>query len=456
MKKNILTIFLMAALPSFVLAQGSADIVVTGASPVPKGMLAMRLTSNYIVRNLNGDIVCRMEKDSVVGISDIAPDGDRVKIQVKIGPCKDVKNGFVYVNYLRPTDREGQKTIENALVEIHGLSLRKEPNVEDGSFACSLPKNTKLKIVSEVQKRARWVEVEVADAPKGCPTKGWVSGSYIKPDIDFSSLHKMTAQEVTEASTPDEDCEKCRPEEVAGGRRQPIRQAIAAGAAIQAAADQPQAQGKPGPFTDFAKELLSTRKCPPPKGSDYKCNRGLMEMPTEGNAGFCGTHHYTPDRPPGVDTYTSPEAACSLVGLAQEWKKTACPDDNKGCRIAWGDISHRTKARFGGHSSEHTDGECIDIRPFNTGAFRDAGGRRPTNRDYDREATTAFIKLATKYGASIRYSDPKIKKAKDQNVIWGGSQHKDHMHVCFESKNRTVQNACNNLAVDPQVCSELQ
>lgn len=456
MKKNILTIFLMAALSPLVFAQQDPGIVVKGVSLVPKGLLAMRLTSNYIVRNLNGDIVCRIEKNDVVGIAAMAPDGDRVKIQVNGGPCKDVKNGFVYVNYLRPTEKNGQKTIENALVEIHGLSLRKEPNVEDGSFVCSLLKNTKLKVMSEVQKRSRWVEVEVSNAPKGCPTKGWVSGSYIKPDVDFASLPKLTAQEVTEASTPDEECERCRSEEVAGGRQQPIKQAIAAGAAIQAVTDQVQGQGKPGPFTDFAKELLSTRKCPPAKGSDYKCNRGLMEMPTEGNAGFCGTHHYTPDRPPGVDAYASPEAACSLVGIAQEWKKTVCPDDNKGCRIAWGDISHKTRAKFGTHSSEHAQGECVDIRPFNKGAFRDAGGRKPTNNDYDRDTTEAFLKLATKYGASIRYSDPKIKKSEDLNLIWGGSQHKNHMHVCFESSNSKVQKACDNLTVDPQVCSELQ
>lgn len=460
MKKNTLPILLLAVWPSFVFAEEPAqvqEIVVTAPRPVPQGLLAMRLATNYIVRNLNGDQVCRLGKNDVVGVAGIAPDSERVNIKVLSGPCKDISNGFVYVNYLRPTFREGQDTIENALVEIDGLSLRRQPSVEDGTFACSLKKNTKLKVLSEKQKRTRWVEVEVTNAEKGCPTKGWVAGNYLKPDIDLSGLHKLNNQELTEARTP-KDCADCAQDEVSGGRRAPIKTVVAAGADIQAfAARPPVTPGAPNPFLDFAKELQDKKRCPPPKDADYKCNRGLMEMPVEGNAGFCGTHHYSPDRPPGVDTYTAPHTACSLIGLAQEWKKTACPNDNAGCRIAWGDISHKTNARFNRHQ-EHTRGECIDIRPFNKGSFRDAG-RTVSSADYDRDATVAFLKLAKKYGGDIRFSDRRISnnpELKDLNIAWGGSAHNNHMHICFESSNAIVQNACDKVKVDPTICSEVQ
>lgn len=456
MKKIFLTILVMAALPSFVFAQGEPEvkeIVVTARRPVPKDTIGMKLTTNYVVRNLNGDVVCRLKKGDAVGVVGIAPDNERVNIKVMSGPCTGVTNGFIYVNYLRPTETEGQKTIEQALVEIDGLSLRKGPNVQDGSFLCALSKNTKLKITDEVQRRTRWVEVEVTNPKKGCPNKGWVAADYLKPDLDLSTLRHLTNSEVTQASTPD-GCTQC--DEIAGGRRSPVKKIVASGQDILAAADQgqPQGAGKPGPFTEFAKELQRTKKCPPVRDSDYKCNRGLMQMPTDGgNAGFCGTHHYSPDRPPGVDTYTAPHAACSLVGLAQEWKKTACPNDNAGCRIAWGDISHATRPIFN-HHKEHTNGECIDIRPFNKGAFRDAG-RTTGSADYDRDKTIAFIKMAKKYGASVMYSDRKLNN-RELGVEWGGSMHNNHLHVCFEARNSTVQKACSNLTVDPAVCSEVQ
>lgn len=442
MKKSILTILVMAVLPSFVFAQADKAVM-------------MKLTSNYIVRNLNGDQVCNLAKGAMVAVVSVAPDSERVQIMVPNGPCAGVTNGFVYINYLRPVAKTVDKFTETALVETDGLSLRKNPSVEDGTFACSLPKNVKLNITNEVQKRTRWVEVEIENPPPGCPTKGWVAANYLKPDLDINSLPKISGKALTEARTP-KDCTECAQGETSGGKVPEATKTAKTAQEIERFVNTPPQSGGaqvPSPFTTFAQELQRTKKCPPAKQSDYKCNRGLMQMPVEGNAGFCGTHHYSPDRPPGVDTYTAPHTACSLVALAQEWKKTACPNDNAGCRIAWGDISHATRPFFNTHK-EHTNGECVDIRPFNKGSFRDSG-RTTASSDYDREKTVAFIQMAKKLGAQVMYSDRKINN-KALGVEWGGSMHNNHLHVCFEARNSTVKNACNNLNVDPRVCSEVQ
>lgn len=442
MKKIILATVLPVAFSSILLANDN----------IP----SMRMTSNYVVRNLNGEQVCNLAKGDVVGLSSVAPDGQRVQIKVLTGPCAGIMNGFVYINFLRPVSKNVDKFTESAIVETAGLSLRKQPSVEDGTHSCSLPLNTKLNILNELQKRSRWVEVEIPNPPPGCPKKGWVSASYLKPDLDLNKLPKMTDQSLTEARTP-KDCTDCDQSETSGGKTAVVKETATAAQAIDRFVNQPpiDAAGVPNPFTTFAKELQRSKKCPNPKQSDYKCNRGLMQMPAEGNAGFCGTHHYSPDRPPGVDTYAAPHTACSLVAVAQEWKKTACPNDDAGCRIAWGDISHATRPIFNSHNA-HTRGECIDIRPFNKGAFRDAG-RTVSTSDYDRAKTAEFLKLAKKFGGDIMYSDRKIMKDnKDLNISWGGDSHANHMHVCFEAANPTVQNACNNLKVDPRLCSEVQ
>lgn len=455
MKKSILTILVMAVLPSFVFAQGNNEIIVTGPRSIPEKMPSMRVTSNYIVRNLNGDQVCYLAKDDVVGVAAVAPDGERVHIKVLTGPCAGIANAFVYVNYLRPVAKDIDKFKESGVVEVSGLSLRREPSVEDGTHICSLPKDAKLNIINEVQKRNRWVEVEIENPPTGCPTRGWVAANYLKPDYDLSAIPKMQGPALTEARTP-KDCTDCGQGETSGGRNSNIKKTAETAQQIERFVNNPQAAmgvGAVSPFTAFAKELQRTRRCPAARQSEYKCNRGLMQMPAEGNAGFCGTHHYSPDRPPGVDTHAAPHTACSLVGLAQEWKKTACPNDNAGCRIAWGDISHATRPIFNRHK-EHTNGECIDIRPFNKGAFRDAG-RTTASSDYDRDTTVAFIQMAKKYGASVMYGDHKIDN-RGLGVEWGGGAHNNHLHVCFEVRNQTVQNACNNLNVDPAVCSEVQ
>lgn len=323
MIKIILPYIFLAAMPSFLLAYDSKkkSVIPEAKSNSDKSMM-MKLASSYVVRDLNGDQLCNLAKGDSVSVVGAADDGQRLQIQTVSGPCAGVKNGFVYVNYLRPMNTFVDKFVENAIVETQGLSLRKIPSVEDGTHVCSLPKDTKLNITNEIQKRNLWVEVSLKNPPKGCPDKGWVSASYLKPDLDLSLIPRIKSRFSTEAKSV-HDCKDCDQNEISGGRKStPKKTALAANEINAFVKKNSQLSlDVENPFIHFVKELQKSKKCPNPKQSDYKCNRGLVQMPADGNAGFCGTHHYSPDRPPGVDTHAAPHTACSLIALAQEWKK---------------------------------------------------------------------------------------------------------------------------------------
>lgn len=181
--------------------------------------------------------------------------------------------------------------------------------------------------------------------------------------------------------------------------------------------------------------------------SSWKRSRGLVQLPTRGergNIGPCGSFHYNPDRDKKsgevVDNYTNPLTACAFMSLLQDWKKR-CPDSQKGCRVAWGDISHKTAQRFNGHSS-HKDGTCIDLRPMRNGSFDNAPLNYPNS---DRATTAAFIKMAKAKGASpVLYNDPKAG-----GQYWDG--HSNHMHICFKA-NKKTKDVCANYKYDASVC----
>lgn len=415
----------------------------------------MKTVDTLVVRNLNGDELCRLSPQTVVQLSGVASDYERVRIQTLLGPCAVINSGFVYLNYLRPLSPKINFSTQFANVSIDGLSLRSAPSVVDNTFACALPKNTQVHLTpNEVKKSIRWVEVSLKNTVPGCPPTGWVAGSYLRPDVNLEALPVVDDQENTEAQAASDctDCKKNAIQDVAQAAKN-IEKFVQPASKL-AAQNQ---KGLPNPFIDFLKQVDSEKKCPKTQNPDYPCNRGLVQMPMQREAGFCGSHHYTPDRPYGSDAYAAPHTACALVALAQEWKKNHCPDDESGCRLAWGDISHVRKPIFNNHKS-HTSGECIDIRPFNKGEFKDSG-RTYTSPDYDREKTIAFMKLAKKMGGQIMYSDKKVLQDKNLQaqleIKNGGRSHANHLHVCFPESAAT-QATCQNLQVDPQICSELQ
>lgn len=382
------------------------------------------------VRNLDGEALCSIPQGTQVQPIAREQDGDLVQVETSLKNCK---KGFVDVRYLRPVPNT-EEMFEEAKVDEDGLSLRSSPKVGTDNFQCSLPKNTKLQILDSNKQDSvsGWVKVSFSQGSeiKGCPQEGWVSANYIRPTVDFSTLPVVKDSEGVHCT----ECAAARAKATPSGTAQAILNATVDGA-----------NQAPSPFINTLKQMRKTKKCL--RQSSYACNRGLIQMPLVGkNAGFCGSHHYLPDSPRGVDAYASPVAACSLTAIAQKWKQSYCPNGG-GCKLSWGDISHRTKPRYNGHVS-HTDGNCVDIRPMRKGGFSDSGLTYKA-RDYDRQKTSDFIKLAKSMGASVMlFNDTKLGTRY-------ASGHHNHIHVCFND-NAVAQKTCDNLVINPKICPELQ
>lgn len=211
-------------------------------------------------------------------------------------------------------------------------------------------------------------------------------------------------------------------------------------------------------------------------------NRGLVQFPTKGdraNIGFCGSHHYLPDLAgPGkpVDNYANPVTACVLMALMQKWKKDFCPNSQSGCRIQWGDISHKTRKIFNTHKT-HKQGHCIDFRPFRRGGFADSPMTHGEG-SYDRLMTAKFIQLAKSMGADvILFNDPELRprsisvkvgrktiKKTVMPKLFGdrdlgvrrANGHDNHLHICYNQggPGSNMQKTCDNFKYDSKVCGD--
>jgi hypothetical protein len=184
------------------------------------------------------------------------------------------------------------------------------------------------------------------------------------------------------------------------------------------------------------------------KWKKNKDKRGLVQIPvlgSIGNIGPCGSHHYNPDSPPGIDAYVTPFAGCMMTAMMQKWKKDFCPT-RSGCTLQWGDASHGTKNRFPPHRT-HRDGTCVDIRPMRKGGFSDTP-LKYKDGGYDRDTTKKLVSLAQSMGASlVIFNDPKIKLKRA-----GG--HNNHLHICF-TPNEVSEKECKNLRINANTCGEL-
>lgn len=241
----------------------------------------------------------------------------------------------------------------------------------------------------------------------------------------------------TEAAVTPTDCKNCP-------SSQPMTEPAMRD--LRGLAENTQAYGTESPFLNDLKKRIDNGSC---SGTKLSCARGLVQIPLQGklgNIGPCGSHHYRPDPPPGTDAYAAPIANCAFTAVLQEWKKSYCPD-RSGCTISWGDASHKSKAKYNGHN-DHTDGECIDMRPLRKGAFIDSGLSWKSS-DYDREKTAELIGVMKKMGATVvLFNDTRAggKKA---------SGHSNHIHVCFKNTQDT-RYVCNDLKVDGNICPELR
>lgn len=413
--------------------------------------IKLKVSSSARLRAADGDRICSLGKGSKVKPLGLSKDGELVKVEVDAKHCAS-KIGYVDIHTLRQ-DVTQVGEIETVLPD-EGLALRSSAEVNNINFKCSLQKETVLNILHE-EKRGKsglMTKVELQNPIEGCPAQGWVSDAYLKPNMDLSNLKQQAPKAIvkTESATPS-DCISCKSS--ATGASEAAKQ-------IQILSDTVSDKLKEfkehaladirSPFLEGISEMQKAKRCP--KNFAYACSRGLIRMPVVGDsAGFCGSNHYLPD-PKGNDSFAAPHTACALVAFAQEWKKSNCPDGS-GCRLQWGDISHKTRARFNGHQS-HTDGECIDLRPMNTGEFNNLG-RTYRSKDYSRDKTKEMILLAQKLGATnIYFNDPKIRKDPAMNTDYV-SGHDNHVHLCFR-KNDKVKQTCDNLKVSPILCPELQ
>lgn len=389
------------------------------------------------IRTADGEVLCAVPNRTELQAVGRHGDGERLKVRFKSPGCP-VKEGFVSSNYVRATDGEHS---QESLVEPSALSFRTKPNLDDNFWKCSLPKNTRVTILPGTRKigdDASWVKVKLNDEVSRCPiTEGYVAEAYLKGVDQFEDLPIIpgTQDESDVADCGGEGCSDKDRRDSSVKNMDKLSKNI--GRKISD-------DGTPGPFVDGLKKMIKNRKARP---AGLSVSRGLVQLPLNKQRGPCGSFHYNPDKPLGVDSYANPLTACVFTAVMQDWKKNFCPSHKAGCRIAWGDISHKSKALFNTHRT-HTDGYCIDIRPMQEGGFADQPVTYRSG-NYDRKTMAKFVQVLKKYGGSSMYfNDTRL----GTRAVHG---HHNHIHVCFKDS-PTTRAACDNLKVDPNVCPELQ
>lgn len=198
-------------------------------------------------------------------------------------------------------------------------------------------------------------------------------------------------------------------------------------------------------------------------------SRGLLRFPIHYRSEYvsaCRSFHYNPDRGL-VDAYAQAKVACNFLSILQDWRENDCPDHTQGCRIAWGDISHKTRKYWNGHRT-HTNGYCIDLRPLRSGEFenkalwwcevrwRKKNGRwrayctGKVNPEYSRSRTEALLRKFKANGSTIIYFNDPVLIRKGLARRAGG--HDNHIHVCFGNNNRNDR-ACGNYRQNETLCN---
>lgn len=405
---------------------------------------SVRVTARGLnVRTAEGEILCAVSRGTLMKATARHEDGDRIKVSFNVKGCP--KEGYVFAKYVRP--ESNGKTEMKSQVEASGLSLRSRPNLDQDYWKCALPKGASVTILpggATFRDNVSWVKVKVNHPPRGCPKEGFVAEPYLKSAVGFDDL--MVAEETKDCSGATCRGQGAGPETgSATGDLEKLGKGI--GRAI------PDDGEQENPFIAGLKSMIAKPKRAP---AGLNVNRGLVQIPLMGSRGPCGSLNYNPDMGPVNPkyVYANPLTACVFTSVLQEWKKNVCPSRDAGCRIAFGDISHKTDAGFMNRHNTHTDGYCIDIRPMRKGGFENA----PlwyTNADYDRDMMRKLVATLRQHGGSnIYFNDPKIRRESNGAVQRAGG-HDNHIHVCFKN-NATTRKACNNLKVDPNVCPELQ
>lgn len=369
-------------------------------------------STNYNIINTNGETICSVPKGQPLTPLALSSTKDYVKVSFSGAPnCGSTGEGWMSINGLQTSNMQ----IDAASV----LSMRSSPGAKDDSnYLCSIARGEKVTVIERIpgneQYRA-WVKVRVANPPAKCPVaEGWVHGEYLRADdaalagVPVDATAFAEPEETTEAGTL-LTCASCMNANV-----------------------------------EALKEVVAgTMKLS--RLSSWEQNRHLVQIPlggATGKLGPCGSFHYNPDDSYGTDVFASPITACTLMSIMQEWKRRY-PDSGQGSRIQFGDISHKTYRKWNGHKS-HTEGNCVDIRPFRTGGFNDSAITHDS-AEYSRALTKEFIELAKASGAStVLFNGVKV----------GATPYKDHdnhLHVCIYD-NGTSRRTCDNYKYDAGIC----
>lgn len=399
------------------------------------------------VRTSEGEILCAVPNGTKLQAYGRHGDGARVRVRINARGCP--KDGYVAASFVRPV--ANGKTQFDSLVDTDALSFRTKPSSDDETFACALPESTRLTVIDRARfaDETSWVKVRLAKPRRGCPAEGFVAEAYLRSADTFADLP------VQEGTTEDEDVVDCSGpacRKKTDDAADPLK-----GVSRQLGRRISDVDGNNPPWVNGLKRMVKNRRAKP---EGLRVSRGLVQIPLKGNRAPCGAFHYNtspaikpngkPD-PTGVKSenrvFASPLAACSLISVMQDWKKSNCPKWDAGCRISLGDISHVTDPKFLHKHATHTNGECIDFRPMSKGEFT-GGPLNMYSGSYDRAKTREFVNmLKAKGGTVVLFNDTSIGTRKARG-------HANHIHVCFKD-NKLTRSTCDKLKVDEKVCPEL-
>ncbi len=187
---------------------------------------------------------------------------------------------------------------------------------------------------------------------------------------------------------------------------------------------------------------------------EYVDSMGLVRFPFDhvSEDGFCAVEgpfnssHYETGDACSTELYTdnfiNVTSGCALTSVLKEWQNRY-PSSRDEIQIGnmwhpktWNVHStHELSCDKKNTNCHSAQGTCIDIRPLSTDSAR--AGVTTGSGNYSRSRTREFIQLLRAAGADRVFFDG--SRIPEANAIGG---HADHIHVCFNPSNESVQNAC--------------
>ncbi len=161
--------------------------------------------------------------------------------------------------------------------------------------------------------------------------------------------------------------------------------------------------------------------------------------------------HFTGTDREKTDDWATPDALCSFIDVARDWKKVC---SGAGCTLQIGDMGFPSPTKMAngkdalGHL-QHADGSCMDMRPFRKDQTMEGVNLDHYPEDYDHERTQNFVNLLLKAGATpVYFNDSKIAKNSlpgrtrqacdlanpkndEKKGVFKCEGHSNHLHFCF-------------------------